>query len=89
MLKALAHSVYVISEEQKGTALKFVMYEKAKVQTERIVPLIDKYKGDLKFTVDANPYFTYQKQLRRKGDKEEDVLEIVKNILNEIKTLID
>ena len=89
MLKALAHSVYVVSIEQKGTSLKVVMYEKAKVHAERIPDLIEKYKGDLKFTVDANPYFTYQKRSRNKSDKEEDVLEVAKKLLIEIKTLLD
>ena len=89
LLKALAHSVYVVSVEQKGEVFKFTMYEKAKVHVERIPLLIEKYKGNLKFTVDTNPYFTYQKLSKNKKDKDEDVLELVKNVLNDIKTLLD
>ena len=89
LLKAFAHSVYVMSVEQKGEALRFVMYEKAKVHVERIPALIERYRGDLKFTVETNPYFTYQKKSKNKKDKDEDVLELVKNILNDIKTLLD
>lgn len=89
LLKAFAHSIYVTSVEQKGEALRFVMYEKAKVHVERIPALIERYRGDLKFTVETNPYFTYLKTSKNKKDKDEDVLELVKNILNDIKTLLD
>ena len=89
LLKALAHSVYVIAVEQKGDVFKFVMYEKAKVNAQRIPMLIDKYKGNLKFTVDVNPYFTFQKKGRNKKEKDEDVIDLVKNVLNDIKTLLE
>lgn len=89
LLKALAHSAYVIAVEQKGEKIKFVMYEQAKVKVEKIPELIQKYKEDLKFTVDTNPYFTYQKKAKNKKEKDEDVLEVVKNVLNDIKLLND
>lgn len=89
LLKSLAHQVYVVSVEQKGDVFKFVMYEKAKVHVERIPMLLDKHKGNLKFTPESNPYFTYQKLSKNKKEKEEDVLELVKNLLFEIKTLLD
>ena len=89
MLKALAHSAYVIAVEQKGEKIKFVMYEQAKVKVEKIPDLVQKYKGDLQFTVDANPYFTYQKKAKNKKDKDEDTLELVKNVLIDIKSLND
>ena len=89
LLKALAHEVYVISVEQKGQVFKFTMYEKAKVRVEKIPVLLEKFKGCLKFTVDTNPYFTYQKLAKNKKDKDEDVIELVKNVLIEIKTLLD
>ena len=89
LLKALAHSSYVVSVEQKGEVFKFVMYERAKVHAERIPALLEKFRGNLKFTVDTNPYFTYQKLSKNKMHKDEDVLELVKNVLNEIKTLLD
>ena len=89
LLKALAHSVYVVSVEQKGDVIKFVMYEKANVHVERIAPLVEEYKGNLKFTVDTNPYFTYKKLSKNKKEKDEDVLDLVKNVLNSIKTLLD
>ena len=89
LLKALAHSAYVIAVEQKGDVFKFVMYEKAKVNVQRIPLLIERYKGNLKFTVDTNPYFTYQKKGRNKKEKDDDVIDLVKNVLNDIKSLIE
>ena len=89
LLKALAHQGYVINVEQKGEEFRFTMYEKAKVHAERIPTLIDKYKGDLKFVIDANPYFIYRKKGKNKKEKDEDVLGLVKKILNDIKTLLD
>ncbi len=89
LLKALAHSAYVVSVEQKGEVYKFTMYEKAKVHVERIPALIEKFKGNLKFKVDTNPYFLYQKLSKNRKEKDEDVLELVKNVLNDIKTLLD
>ena len=89
LLKALAHSVYVTAVEQKGDTIKFVMYEQAKVAVNRIPDLIKKYKGDLNFKVDTNPYFTYQKKLKNKKEKDEDILELVKSVLNDIKLLLE
>lgn len=87
LLKALAHKAYVTAVEQKGEVFKFVMYEQAKVKVEKIPELLAGYQGDLQFTVDTNPYFTYQKKGKNKKEKDEDVLEVVKNVLNDIKSL--
>ena len=89
LLKALAHSAYVEAVEQKGEAVKFVMYEKAKVKVEKIPELLEKYKGDLQFKVDTNPYFTYLRKGKNKKEKGEDILELVKNVLIDIKSLND
>lgn len=89
LLKALAHRVYVISVEQKGESIRFIMYEKAKVCVERIPQILEEYHGDLTFTVDSNPYFTFCKKGKSKKDKEENVTEVVKNVLNSINKLLE
>ena len=89
LLKALAHRVCVVSVEQKQTAIRFTMYEKANVKVEQIPTLLQQFGGNLKFTIDTNPYFTYQRLGKNRDEKEEDVLEIVKNVLNCIKILLD
>lgn len=88
-LKALAHSAYVISVEQKGEEYKFTMYEKANVHAERIPALLQEYRGAITFKVDTNPYFIYYKKGNNKKEKDEKVLELVKKVLIDIKGLID
>ncbi|MBO4799479.1 MAG: transcription-repair coupling factor, partial [Lachnospiraceae bacterium] len=58
-LKALAHKVYVTDISQKGSYIKLTMYEKAKVDPEKIPELVQMYKGRLGFRAEANPFFTY------------------------------
>ena len=87
LLKSLAHSAYVIAVEQKGDEFKFVMYEKAKVKVDQIPALIQKYRGNLQFKIDTNPYFIYKKKAKNKKEKDEDVIELVKNVLIDIKVL--
>lgn len=89
LLKSLAHSAYVIAVEQKGDVFKFVMYENAKVKVDQIPVLLNQYKGNLEFKVDTNPYFTYKKKANNRKEKDEDVLGLVKNVLNGIKSLIE
>ena len=64
------------------------MYEKAKVDVRRISELLASYKGAMQFKAEAVPYFEYQKKGRSQKEKDENVLELVKNILNDIKSLI-
>ena len=66
------------------------MYEKAKVNPAKIPDLLHTFKGELQFNAAAeNPYFIYQKKRLNKKEKNENALEIVKNVLNGIKGLID
>lgn len=88
-LKGIAHSAYVTSVEQKDGALKITMYEKAKVQAQKIPLLIQSYRGNLSFKTENPPYFIYQKKGKNKKDKDEDILEVVKKLLNDIKSLLE
>lgn len=88
-LKALAHSAYVTAVEQKGEELKFTMYEKAKVNPELIPGLIQAYRGELVFKTENPPYFIYRKRGRSAKDKDEHILEVVKKLLNDIKSLLE
>lgn len=85
-IKAMATSVFVKEVSQKGDTIKFTMYEKAKVNPSKIPSLLDKYRNTMKFTVDTNPYFTY---IPVKSKEKPDTIGLVKNILSDIKTLID
>jgi len=80
--------VYVTEVSQKHDFIKFTMYERAKVNPAGIPALVEAYKGTLKFTIDTRPYFIYQ-PLKNNRKEEKTVLEVVKNVLNDIKSLID
>ncbi len=87
-LRAFAHSAYVTLVEQIEDGFRIVMYENAKVEPERLAPLLEKYRGDLMLKADNNPCFTYQKKSRNKKNKQETPLETMKKLLIDIKGLI-
>lgn len=88
-LKALAHSTYIISVEQKGDEFKFSMYEKAKVRAELIPQLLTRYKGALTFKAEAVPYFVYKKLRKNKKEKDEQILESIRQVVEDIRMLVD
>ena len=85
-LKAIAHSIYLIELTQKGDEIRFVFFEKAPIDVTKIDGFLKEYRGRMKFTVDANPYFIYSKP-RRGGKDNEDVLLLVREILERMKGL--
>ncbi len=91
LIKSICHKVYITSLVHKKDEVKLVMYHKAKIDVERIPLLIKKHHPDLKLTPEANPYFTYQ--LRNNGKSGKivaiNLFEDVKNLLNDMKLLID
>ena len=88
-LKAFAHSAYIVAVEQKGDEYKFTMYEKAVVRVQDIPVLLAKYKGELTFKPDANPYFIYRKLRKTGKEKDEQVLETVRRIVGDIHALVE
>ena len=88
-LKAFAHSAYITEVAGKGSGIKFTMYEKAKVKPEKIPDLITKYKGDLVFKSETEPYFYYEKKLKTGKNSGTDVFDTVKMVLTDIKSLLD
>ncbi|MDO4474281.1 MAG: transcription-repair coupling factor [Eubacteriales bacterium] len=88
-LKALAHSVYVTSVEQKGERYVFTMYEQARVNPAGIPELIEQFKGILVFKMEGTPQLIYEEKLKNRRGKEEEPLEVVKNVLNSMKTLLE
>ncbi len=86
-LKSLAHSVYVTAVEQKGQDFKFTMYEKAKIDPHRIPGLLQSYRNNLIFKAEEPPYFLYRKKGRSGKEKGEDVLEMLRGILEDIGSL--
>lgn len=86
-LKARAHKLYVTSIEQKGDTYTFTMYERAKVEPERIPKLIAQFNGNLTFRAE-NYAFVYVHKLRNKKEKPPVATEVVAKVLDGIGSLI-
>ena len=86
-IKGLAHSAYVTSVEQKGRAYLFTMYEKAKIDPRKIPALLQSYGNSLTFRAENLPYFRYEKRGRNKKETGEDVLQLLRKILEDIRGL--
>ena len=86
-LKALAHSAYVTAVEQKGDSIRFTMYERAKIEPQKIPALLAAYRNSLVLRTEEPPYFLYQKRGRSGKETAESVLETVKKVLEDIKSL--
>ena len=77
-IKSMAHQVYLTEVQQKEDTIKFVLYEKAKIDVGKIPVLIAAHGSNVKFVADAkNPYFIYflKKNSREKNKKPLDILE--------------
>ena len=86
-LKGLAHSAYVTAVEQKGRDYQFTMYEKAKIDPQKIPALLKSYGNKLVFRAEDPPYFLYQKRGKSGKDTGEDVLQLLRKVLEDIRSL--
>ena len=86
-LKGLAHEAYVTAVEQKGEAFKFNMYEKAKIDVQKIPSLLGKYRNSLTFKAEEIPYFMYQKRGKSGKETGESVIETVRKVLEDIRAI--
>ncbi len=87
MLKGIAHRAYVTSVEQKGQDFKITMYERAKIDPQKIPPLLKTYGNSLVFRAEETPFFLYQKRGRNKKETGEDVIRLLRKILEDISGL--
>ena len=86
-LKSLAHSAYITAIEQKGKDYKFILYEKANLDPAKIPVLLKKYGNNMIFKAEAVPYFLYQKKGRSGKEKGENVLQMLREIIESIREL--
>ena len=85
-LKAQAHQCYVTELKQKGDEIRMTLYEKALIDPAGIDAIVKSYKGRLKFRLDKNPYFLYERP--KKGGKETDqVLDSVRMLLDDFQKI--
>ena len=73
--------------EQKGRAYLFTMYEKAKIDPRKIPALLQSYGNSLTFRAENPPYFRYEKRGGNKKETGEDVLQLLRKILEDIRGL--
>ena len=63
------------------------MYEKAKIDAQKIPALLRSYGNKLVFKAEAPPYFLYQKRGRSGKETGQDVLQLLRKILEDIRGL--
>ena len=88
-LKSLAHAAYVTAVEQKGSDFKFTLYEKAKLDPQKIPGLLQRYGNKLVFRAEEPPYFFYQKKGRSGKETGEDTIQLLRKILEDIPGIAD
>ena len=88
VIRYMAKQVYVTEISGNRDRITFTLYEKAALQPAKIPELIAGFDGDLKLTAGNPPGFVYTDQ-RRKISSEKDMIAAVKNVLNEMKILLD
>lgn len=87
LLKGIAHEAYVTEIKGNRVQVKIMMNPKAPVRIEKIEPLVQKYRNQLKFTAGNAPFFTYVSR-EKGGEDAEKLINSMKLLLNEIKLLI-
>lgn len=87
-LKAKAHAGYFVEVTQKADEVKFMLYEKAKVDPVKIPAFVKQYENRVAFVADNKaPYFTYQlKQNSRQ--KVTDVPALISDFLEKEKEIL-
>ena len=83
LLKSEAHRAYITQLEQKGEQVFLTMYPKARIDVEKIDPLLKARRNELKFKPGENPVFIAD--ISRISKK--DLLIYLKNIISEINHL--
>ncbi len=86
-LKGIAHRAYVTAVEQKGESFRFTMYEKARIDVQKIPTLLEQYRNSLSFKAEEPPYFLYHKKGKSGKETGEAVLETVKKVLEDLESL--
>lgn len=85
LLKSLAHKSQVTDITGDKIKVKITMFNKAKIDINKIPDLVKKYRNEMKFVPDKEPYFEFSPQ---KPMKDMDAIyERMWEILNEIKEM--
>ena len=81
-VKAKAHRVYIKDITQKGTVLKMLMHEHAKIDTVKIPELVKQYDGKMTFTAAGkNPVFVYNMVKNSRDIKKTDPVALLTQLV--------
>lgn len=83
LLKAEAHQAFITQIEQKGDTVSMMMYPKARIDVDKIDPLLKSKRNLLKFRIGEAP--TFLVDISRIAKK--DLLVCLKSVISEINSL--
>ena len=82
LIKSSAHAAGMTEISGDKNTLVFHMHPHAHINTDKIPELINKYRGDLKFSTGNDPLFTYKPRKTPKNTKE--ILAAMQLVIDEI-----
>lgn len=85
LLRAKAHDVWITAIEQKGTQIRFVMHDKARVKVEELDGFLKEYGGKMKIPPAKEPAFVFEaKEIPKK-----ELLAKIRQIIERIGGLME
>jgi len=85
-LKVKAHDVFVKEISERGDEIRFILYEKARLNPAAFPEFIGLYGGRMKFNTGEKPMLFYRRLKNSRGE-EEDSMELIDRILENMKAL--
>lgn len=84
-LKALAHESYVTEIAQKGDSIRFLLFEKARLDPAKLERMVTSGQKRMQLAMDPSPRLIYSKP-RKSAKDNDDVLMVVRKLLEELKS---
>ena len=85
LIKAGAHKAQITEIKGDRQRLKISVYPKAKIDINKITDMIKKYRNDMKFSGNGEPYFEYMPKVQLKNTDE--LFDRMSEIVNDIENL--
>lgn len=85
LIKAGAHKAQITEIKGDRQRLKISVYPKAKIDINKIPDMIKKYRNDMKFSGNGEPYFEYMPKVQLKNTDE--LFDRMSEIVNDIENL--
>jgi len=85
LLKGFANNAYITEVSGGKSKLKIILFAKAKFDGEKVVAMVNKYRGRLKLQMEPTPTFVYTPIKEPKGF--EEIYEMTMQLIEEIASL--